>query len=52
MIPKKTTHTQIRKDNQGIKALQKANKTLLNLQKEVYLTFKRTTKQRLPKITL
>ena len=26
------------KDNQGIKALQKANKTLLNLQKEVYLT--------------
>jgi hypothetical protein len=27
------------KDNQGVKALQKVNKTLLNLQKEVYLTF-------------
>jgi hypothetical protein len=26
------------KDNQGVKALQKVNKTLLNLQKEVYLT--------------
>ena len=26
------------KDNQGVKALQKVNKTLLNLQKEIYLS--------------
>ena len=28
------------KNNQGVKALQKVNKTLLNLQKEVYTIFK------------